>query len=91
MLCSLVFGDKMPLNHNLTLPYNLDSEMPFIFHLIAYDIPLLLLGLAPTLLPLAVQGIPFGFSCIFNLFVTRYDLTPNNMLDHVMVLKDHLT
>ena len=74
-------GDKMPLNYNLTLHYNMDSKMPFIFHLIAYAIPLLLLGLAPTLIPPVVQGIPFAFSCIFNLSVTRYDPAPNE--DHL--------
>ena len=47
-------------------------------HIISYWIPLLLVGLAPPLLPTLVQWIPLSISCIFNICISKSNPTPNN-------------
>ena len=52
--------------------------MHTLLHIISYWIPLLLVGLAPPLLPTLVQWIPLPISCIFNICISKSNPTPNN-------------
>ena len=51
--------------------------MHITLHIASYCIPLLLIGLVPSLVPTIVQGVPLAISSLFNLIVIHCDPTPN--------------